>query len=206
MIGAKSIENVFDRRRRRAAKHDAMLMVASDLFNKKGYAATSLDEVASRLNITKTALYYYVRNKPTLLSECYERTLDVCEATMGRCEGMDADGLTRIRTYFRSMISGLAEFGPIAVVHEFDILPENTRKQIHTRARGLDRRLEAFIRLGIDDGSVRPMPSKAVEMLLMGANNWIQRWYREDGRLNLDEIADLFLNLFTEGLAAGPNQ
>lgn len=201
LVNLEHLEDVFDRRRRRAVKRDALLIVASDLFNKKGYAATSLDEVAQRLNITKTALYYYVRSKPVLLCECYERTLDLCEALMDQCESLDGSGLERIQTYFRDLISGLTETGPAAVVHEFDVLPEAARAMIHARARDLDHRLEAFLRQGVSDGSMRPLPPKTSELLLMGASNWIQRWYRDGGTSDLSEIADLFVSLFTDGLA-----
>ncbi|MBR9762693.1 MAG: helix-turn-helix transcriptional regulator [Rhodobacteraceae bacterium] len=51
----------------RERKRRAALRVASRLFNEKGYHATSLDEIADRIGVTKTALFYYFRNKEELL-------------------------------------------------------------------------------------------------------------------------------------------
>ena len=57
-------------------KRDAVLSEAAALFNVKGYHSTSLTEVADRLGFTKTAIYYYVKNKNDLLYHTYMRSLD----------------------------------------------------------------------------------------------------------------------------------
>ena len=54
----------------RALKREAVLRVAVRMFNERGFHATSLDEVAERLNISKPTLYYYVKNKDEILFEC----------------------------------------------------------------------------------------------------------------------------------------
>jgi len=194
--------NVFDRPRDHQIKRDAVLRVAADMFNKRGYAATSLDEIAARFNITKTSLYYYVGSKPVLLQKCYEVTLDYCDDAMDKVARQDRSGLEKIVAYLRQIISQAPTHGPLAVVNEFHCLPEEAREEIHRRARKLDENLLALIEEGIADGSISPVPTKLTELLVMGALNWIWRWYEPGGENTSEEIADCFISLFIDGLKA----
>ncbi len=192
--------NVFDKRRDHKIKQEAVLRVAAEMFNKRGYAATSLDEIARHFGISKTALYYYVESKPVLLWKCYELTLDLCERVMVDVLASDASGLEKIEIYFRGIIGGVLKTGPVAIVHEFATLPDKAFDNIHNRARELDLNLTRIIEAGIADGSIANVPPSLTELILMGANNWIQRWYDPEGKKSLKEIADCFIFLFINGL------
>ena len=63
----------------RAIKRDAVLRTAAQIFNEKGFHATSLDEVAERLQISKPTLYYYVKNKDDILFQCVNRGLEMMQ-------------------------------------------------------------------------------------------------------------------------------
>lgn len=192
-------QNVFDRPRDHQIKRDAVLRVAAEMFNKRGYAATSLDEIAGHFNISKTALYYYVGTKPVVLQECYEQTLELCEAVMSEAAASDNTGLGKIERYVRGVIVDVLD-RPCAIVHEFASLPPDSMEQIHARARKLDAGLLKLIEEGIEDGSIVGVPPNLAELLLMGAINWIQRWYVHDGENSREEVADCFVALFLNGL------
>ena len=68
-----------ERERLRASKREAVLRTAAQLFNEKGFHATSLDDVAERLHITKPTLYYYIRSKDEILFECVSIGLQMLE-------------------------------------------------------------------------------------------------------------------------------
>ncbi|MBL4599333.1 MAG: TetR family transcriptional regulator [Rhizobiaceae bacterium] len=193
-------KNVFDRRRDHDAKREAVLRIAAEMFNKRGYAATSLDEIAQHFSISKTALYYYVESKPVLLQMCYELTLNLCEQVMVDVLASNSTGVEKIEAYFRGVIAGVLKTGPVAIVHEFATLPKDAFDHIHSRARMLDSKLAAIIETGIADGSIAEVPPKLTELILMGANNWIQRWYNPEGDKTLEEVADCFIFLFVNGL------
>ncbi len=193
-------QNVFDRPRDHQVKRDAVLRVAADMFNKRGYAATSLDEIAGHFNISKTALYYYVGTKPVVLQMCYEQTLDYCEMVMADVIASDDTGLGKIERYIRGIIVDVLDHCPCAIVHEFASLPADSMDRIHTRARNLDTNLLKLIEEGVADGSIAGVPPNLTELLLMGAINWIQRWYEPDGNNTLEEVAECFIALFSNGL------
>ncbi len=199
-------QNLFDRRRDHEIKREAVLRIAAEMFNKRGYAATSLDEIAQHFGISKTALYYYVESKPVLLNMCYELTLKLCEEVMVEVLESNASGIEKVETYFRGVIAGVLKTGPVAIVHEFATLPKDSFSNIHSRARMLDSNLTDIIEAGTADGSIAEVPPKLTELILMGANNWIQRWYNPDGDKTLEEIADCFIFLFINGLRSRANE
>ena len=65
------------RAQQREAKRNAVLSTAAQLFNEKGFHATSLDDIAARLHVTKPTLYYYVKNKDEILIACVRRGLEM---------------------------------------------------------------------------------------------------------------------------------
>ncbi|MDF2366843.1 TetR/AcrR family transcriptional regulator [Sneathiella sp.] len=205
-MNSRKDRNVFDKRRDHDIKREAVLHIAAEMFNKRGYAATSLDEIAKHFGISKTALYYYVKSKPALLQMCYELTLNLCEQVMQEVLASDASGIEKIETYFRGVISGVLKTGPVAIVHEFAILPGEAYDHIHRRARLLDSNLAGIIEEGIADGSIAAVPPKLTELILMGANNWIQRWFNPEGEKSVEEVADCFVFLFVNGLKSRPDE
>ncbi len=88
-----------DRELQRQAKRDAVLQAGAQLFNERGFHATSLDDIAARLGVSKPTLYYYVKNKDQILIECVRQGLEMTHrghrglARRGRPGDRPADGL-----------------------------------------------------------------------------------------------------------------
>ncbi|MBY0409340.1 MAG: TetR/AcrR family transcriptional regulator, partial [Burkholderiaceae bacterium] len=66
-----------DREQQREAKRNAVLQAAAELFNERGFHATSLDDIAARLNVSKPTLYYYIKNKDEILLQCVRQGLNM---------------------------------------------------------------------------------------------------------------------------------
>ena len=82
-------------------KLEAIVQEADLLFSRKGYNATSLDDIASRLHITKTALYHYVQNKNELLYLCYQRSVELTEQCYDQADRQGKSGLDKVLAYLR---------------------------------------------------------------------------------------------------------
>ena len=68
------------RAQQRELKRNAVLQTAAQLFNERGFHATSLDDIAERLNVSKPTVYYYVESKDQILLECVKIALDLMQA------------------------------------------------------------------------------------------------------------------------------
>lgn len=186
----------------RNQKLEFIIRAASDLFNKNGYEATSLDEVAARLSISKPSIYYYFKNKSELLLGCYEHTLDICEELLVLAEQQEGSGLDKLSYFIERLIVLHCSSTTIAVVSDVDALPERSKKEVRTRSRVLTEGLEALAIMGAKDGSIRDDLAPIMTRFIMGGVNWISKWYREDGKLKPEDIAKAYLSFLIGGIGA----
>src|SRR5258708_12485243 len=77
------------------AKREALLREAAAAFNRMGFHATSLDDIARNLGVTKAALYHYFPNKHPLLHACFGHAMEACFRNLPRPRGQRANGRQR---------------------------------------------------------------------------------------------------------------
>ena len=192
----------FDREEQRRLKIDLLLKVAAECFNNKGFSGTSLKDVARKLNITDAALYYYVKNKEELVNLCYMRAINLGEAALNRAMEEGKDPLDKIQLYVRYQIEEICgKEGPVAILSEIPALKPKHRDQILKKARAFNNRFTALIEEGVKDGSIRASNPIATSDAILGAVNWIPKWYKPNSGLNQEEITSSFIELFVMGLS-----
>ena len=179
-----------------------MIAAAARAFRKRGVHATTLDDIAAFLNVTKPTIYYYVAGKEQLIFECFRigigRIADAMEE-LSRSEGCGREKVAALaRRYAEVMAS---DFGWCMVrVEDHDLSPP-VAKRVKTLKSGIDQGLRRFIREGVEDGSLRECDPKMAAFALAGALNGIGHWYRAGKQLSPDEIAARYVDLFERGLA-----
>lgn len=180
-------------------KLNAVLSEAAALFNAKGYHATSLADLAKRLDVTKTALYYYVKNKNDVLYQTYCRSLDEIERATVDAETTGTNGLDKLVQYVRSQAFVHQEAS--ALINEIDALDDPKRRaEIRKRLKGANERIANWIEQGIEDGSIAPCDPDLAGRFVMGAFNWMPRWLPQSGK-SMQEVNDYFVELTCKTLA-----
>ncbi len=181
---------------------DRMLRAAARCFNEKGYSGTSLKDVSAHLGLTDAALYYYVKNKEELVYLCYLRRGDVGREAMDRAIADGLDGLDTVRRYIRYHVDAMTgEYGPTAIMSEIPSLKPAHREQVLDISRRHSARFEALLERGIEDGSIRPCDVRMTGNAIMGALNWVPKWFRGDAEVAAQVVAE-FPGILSAGLAA----
>lgn len=194
---------VFDRDEQRKRKRDAVIGVAASAFNRRGFANTSMDDVARALGVTKPTLYQYFSSKQDILYECHHRAMDHGEAGLSLAAEQGGDGRERLMAYLRRYMQGIfGEFGTCAVLTDVDSLTPDQREAVVTRRSAISRATQALIEEGIADGSLAPVDAKLATLFTLGAVNWIPLWYRENGPNTPEQIVEEFIRLLSHGVAA----
>ncbi len=192
-----------DRRRARDEKKHAVLRMAAQLFLDVGYHRATLTDVATRLNITKPALYNYFRSKEEILDECYRLGQQLAEDTIAEIDEEGGDGLTRLRKLIRAYALLMTiDFGMCLVRLDDRELSEEAHLRVRAEKRQDDLAFRRYIEAGVADGSIVARDPKLAAFAVAGSLNWIGHWYREGGAYSAEEIADHFADLLTAGLAA----
>ena len=187
--------------RDRERKRDAVIMTAARAFRERGYHNTSLDDIASELNVTKPTVYHYVENKEQLLFECFRSGLALIMNGIEAQRESTASGRERLAAVIARYAEAItSDFGWCMVQAENQDLSPTMSRKVKALKSEIDQGLRSLIRAGVADGSIRPCDEKMTAFALAGALNWIAHWYRSDDKLAASEIAQRFIELFELGL------
>jgi AcrR family transcriptional regulator len=185
------------------ARRDQILEEAARLFGRRGYHATSMRDIGDAAGILAGSLYAHISSKEDLL---HEIVLRAANRFLAELEAITAEGLTpedRLRRAMRAHVAVVASIVDAAWVfhHEWKALTGERREEI----RRLRRRYERLW-----DEVVRDLPGSAdprfARLLVLSAANWTYTWYRPDGPLSPDEVADRFTDLLLAGLGTNEEE
>ncbi|MDF1855131.1 TetR/AcrR family transcriptional regulator [Pseudooceanicola sp.] len=186
----------------REMKRRAALRVAARIFNEKGYHATSLDEIADEIGVTKTALYYYFKNKEQLLYECIKLTYNCGQNARLEAEKADGSAFEKLQLLYRRFMENLMEErGAYTTMANIRSLPQDHQAELLDRRRALDRYSRMLIEKAIEEGDLRPVDVRITSNFFLGAVNWILRWHSEDDAMSPQDVSAHFLDLFMNGIA-----
>ncbi|MGY2066548.1 TetR/AcrR family transcriptional regulator [Blastococcus sp. SYSU DS0619] len=193
------------RRGRPGHSLESLLDVAVATFNERGYDATSMDELAARLGVTKSAIYHHVPGKVQLLRLALDRALDALFAVTEEPGATQGRAIDRLEHVVRGSVRVLvAELPSVTLLLRVRGNSEVERAALERR-RAFDRIVTDLVRSAEDEGDVRPDVDPAVtSRLLFGAVNSLTEWYRPDGGLSADDLADALVVTSFEGLRARP--
>ncbi len=196
--------------RRGRPGHDqrAVLRVAVDLFNRQGYDATSVGDVARELGLTKSAIYHHVTSKEHLLQSAVDEALDALTEALdvvSATEGLDAE--QRLRAAVRTSVTVLV--GHLPAVTLLLRVHGNTpvEKAALARRRGIDERLADMVREAVDEGVLRAdLDPLVISRLLFGMVNSLVEWVRPglDAEAMADAVTALAFDGLTHGARSGP--
>jgi AcrR family transcriptional regulator len=194
------------RRGRPGHSLDSLLDVAVAVFIERGFEATSMDELATRLGVTKSAIYHHVPSKVELLRLALDRALDALFAVTQEPGATTGRAIDRLEHVVRGSVRVLAAELPfVSLLLRVRGNSEVERTALQRR-REFDRVVTALVRAAEEEGDVRPDVDPAItSRLLFGTVNSLTEWYRPDGDLTPDELADALVTTTFAGLRTARN-
>lgn len=190
-----------DRRHLRARKREAILTAAARMFNERGYHATSLDDVAARLGVSKPLVYHYLGNKEQVLLQCMQRGLADLQAAFDVGHRVEGSGLDRLRSYLVGYAEvNMTDFGRCVIRTGDEVLSPENRALFRADKRKIDGHIRQLIAEAVADGSASVEDVRFAAFALAGALNWPARWHRQDGERSTRDVAESLVAVLVEGL------
>jgi TetR/AcrR family transcriptional regulator len=190
-------------RAKRDRRRKEILHAALRAFREKGYHGTTLDDIAERFGVRKTALYHYFPDKEAILYACHQESLAELDRIVAGSRAFDT-AMERlayvIREHVRVMTETL-EGSPLAF-EVTSLSAERQRDVIAGRDR-YERALRRIIARGVADHEFRHLDPKIAVFAILGSINWIARWYRPEGALQAEELGREFAEHLVGGLTCG---
>jgi AcrR family transcriptional regulator len=180
-----------------------ILRAAARLFQQQGYDATSMNDVAAALKLSKGGLYHHFQSKDEILYHIMSHAMDITEErvinAVRRIEGVEERLRTLIRLHIEAVLS--AEDREITVMlHENHPLPPALRRKINGRKKDYLHFVENLIAdVQRQRNSTSQVTPRAAAFALVGMINWIYQWYKPEGSLTGDAIVRQYTDVFFRG-------
>lgn len=180
--------------------------VASKLFRERGYAGTSVRDIAQALNLQGGSLYAHVASKEDVLWSIVTRAADQFHALVGPIAASTDAPATRLRAMVRAHVAVVTGSQRDATVflHEWRLLSTERRFALAARRDNYEALFRRVIAEGSAAGAFRSVDPKLTAMATLSALNGIATWYRPDGALTAEQIADEHADLFLHALEVSP--
>ena len=195
-------ENGGTRRRGRPGYDlETLLTAAAELFYERGYDGTSIQDLANRLGVTKSAIYHHVPGKEALLRLAVDRALDGLFAEVTELDTVGGRAVERLEHLVRGSVTVLVDQLPFVTLLLRVRGNSETEREALARRREFDQIVTALVADAAAEGDLRPDIDPAMTTrLLFGMVNSVIEWYRPQGGLSAADLADTVATVAFDGL------
>ena len=180
-----------------------ILRTAARLFHRKGYDATSMNDVAAALKFSKGGLYHHFQSKDEILFNLMEKAMEITQERVVHPVLGISDPEERLRNLIRrhvELVLSPLDREITVMLHENHPLPPSLRRKINQRKKDYVHFVENLVaevqRLRGTKSLISP---RAATFALLGMINWIYQWYRPEGNLNAETLAKQYTDIFFSG-------
>ncbi|ASN06240.1 TetR/AcrR family transcriptional regulator [Virgibacillus necropolis] len=180
------------RERKTAKKKEDILRTAVLVLSEKGYHGTTIEEIASRILMTKGSVYYYFKDKQDLL---YQSQLMLLGRSIENVEAILFQDLLVIEKLRMAMIGHIeyllwerSGFEMMVKLEQF--FSAQQKEKILQLRDDYGKAFDQLIQAGIEENVFGSVDVKIVRNIILGAMNWVTQWYSESGKKDKTEIAE----------------
>ena len=179
-------------------RRDAIVAAAAGLYAKRGFQGASVADLAKACGTSNALIYHYFPSKDDILYEVMTAHLDdVVDAADDAMQSGDAGERLRALTMAFMRLYAGAQASQKVLLNELDNLPPERRAEVVAKQRRIISVVEALVREIRPDADPVALP---LSMLFFGMINWTHTWFRPDGRVDAERLADLAVDMALNGL------
>ncbi|MET0392199.1 MAG: TetR/AcrR family transcriptional regulator [Chitinophagaceae bacterium] len=188
--------------RRKASKKELILQKAATMFREKGFAATSMRDLAESVGIEAASLYNHIRSKNEILETLCFDVANRFNANIELVESGAQSSISKLEILLRFHIRQMIEQYEAVYVcdHEWKHLEEPYLSNFHTQRRNYRKKFAAIIEEGIRKNEIRGIDAPTAVLIVLHAVSGIESWHRSRARINDRELEDNMVMILIDGL------
>jgi AcrR family transcriptional regulator len=179
-----------------AKKKEEILRSAAQVIAEKGYHGTTMEDIAAKLLMTKGSMYYYFKNKDDLLYHCHQMIMEISLERIEVVVNSNMDPSDKLRNAIKGHI--LLATSEKAMFMVMDKPNQNFTdfqlKEVLDLRKKYSHYFDRILNEGIEKQVFDSLNIRMVRMIILGALNWIQEWYKHGGPQSAEEISEEFAN------------
>ncbi len=185
-----------------ATKKDVIIQKASALFKNKGYASSSMRELAEAVGVEAPSLYNHIGSKSELLQAICFNVADDFNAHLNNTESLESNTVSKIETVVRFHIQMmLNNFDELYVAnHEWKQLKEPFLTSFLTQRRQYEKRLVDLIERGIKSKELKVNNPYVIVLTILSAVRGLEFWQQHKKNIDTQVLEDDMTNHLLNGI------
>ncbi len=188
--------------RKKASKKGLILQRAATMFRERGFAASSMRDLAETVGIEAASLYNHIRSKNEILeSICFE-VANLFNEKLQEVETNRQNTINKIESILRFHVEQMIDNYEKVIVcdREWRHLDEPFRSNFQSQRRSYRKRFAAIIEEGIAKGEIRRIDAPTAVLVMLHAVNGIESWHRSKAKISADELTNHMIRILIDGL------
>lgn len=183
-------------------RRETLMRAAARLMRENGYPGTSMRDLATAMDIEAASLYHYVDSKEDILKEiCFGMGRSYLNA-MAEVNDIYFNAGERLGMAVRAHIRILTDNldASHVFVHEWRHLSEHSLAAFKKLRDDYENHFRLILRNGEDEGLFNEVDNKFAVLTILASLNWVVEWYRPNGDMTPEQIADKLTQFILSGL------
>lgn len=189
-------------RDRSNSRQEQIEKIGARLFASKGYRSTSMREIAGELGMTQSSLYYYFKGKEEILFKLMNDAMDDALEAMEQIFSADSppeEKLVQMLNFYTRYYAGDQD-REILLLNEMSSLSEPNRRILIEKQRRYIQLFYDILAELKNLGRLKEIHPSVATFAFFGMVHYTVKWYRKEGPVGLDGLADMFVEIFTRGI------
>lgn len=188
--------------RKKASKKGLILQRAATMFRERGFAASSMRDLAETVGIEAASLYNHIRSKNEILESICFDVANVFNEKIQEIESGRQSNINKIESLLRFHVEQMVDNYEKVIVsdREWRHLDEPYRANFQNQRRNYRKRFAAIIEDGIVKGEIRRIDAPTAVLIMLHAVNGIESWHRSKVKMSADELANNMIRILIDGL------
>jgi TetR/AcrR family transcriptional regulator, cholesterol catabolism regulator len=188
--------------RKKASKKELILRKAAAMFREKGFAATSMRDLAESVGIEAASLYNHIRSKNEILEAICFDVANRFNTNMELIESGLPKSISKVETLLRFHIQQMIESYEEVYVsdREWKHLEEPYLSNFQTQRRNYRKKFASIIEEGIQKSEIRKIDAPTAVLIMLHAISGIESWHRSTAKINAQELEDNMVMIMIDGL------
>jgi AcrR family transcriptional regulator len=181
-------------------KRDEILIQAANLFRKKGFSGTSMQDIARDVGILKGSIYYYFNSKNEIFREVLNKGISPVLKNAEFIMAKDLSPAEKLRELLRSHIDYIMHdnYSLILYFQEKEkISVQEIKKYLESRNK-YEKIFKDLLAQGIKQGVFPKVDITLTVYAILGMCNWIVQWYNPKGSRSPKDIAEHMVYLICD--------
>ncbi|WP_394219375.1 TetR/AcrR family transcriptional regulator [Halobacillus trueperi] len=188
---------------------EKMMDTIIELFGKKGFQGTSIQDIVEANGVTKGTFYYYFKNKEDVLVHIHQSFIDhLLEGQEKIITNEDLSNCEKLNRIVELLIHNIRTNGHSALVffQEMRHLSEEKTAIILPKRQQFQENIQKVLEEGMKAGEFKKgLRADMLSYAVLGMANWSYFWYEPDGEVNEESLTDLYMQMIFKGIEEETN-